>query len=193
MLRRIKLEILEWIEFIISVIPGSIGNRIRRFWYMFRFKNKKKVMIESGCEFRAPRNINFLDHGVIIGKNCFFTAEGGVIEIDANSAFNRNAHINASVGGKIKLGKFVIVGPNTVMRTSGHNYSNPLVPIRYQGHIIKNITIDDDVWIGSNVIILGGVNIGRGAVIGAGAVVTTDIPQYAIAVGVPAKVIKYRN
>lgn len=54
------------------------------------------------------------------------------------------------------------------------------------------IVIEDDVWIGESAIIMSGVHIGRGAVIGAGAVVTKDIPPYAVAVGVPAKVIKYR-
>ena len=65
-------------------------------------------MIESGCEFMGAKSINFLEDGIIVGKNCFFTAEGGSIEIGAHSAFNRNVHVNASVGGKIKLGKFVI-------------------------------------------------------------------------------------
>lgn len=56
----------------------------------------------------------------------------------------------------------------------------------------KPVTIGNDVWIGTRVIIMGGVKIGNGAVIGAGAIVTKDVPDYAIAVGVPAKVVKYR-
>lgn len=56
----------------------------------------------------------------------------------------------------------------------------------------KLVTIGNDVWIGTRVIIMGGVKIGNGAVIGAGAIVTKDVPDYAIAVGVPAKVVKYR-
>ena len=55
-----------------------------------------------------------------------------------------------------------------------------------------NISIDDDVWIGQNAIVMSGVHIGQGAVVGAGAVVTKDVPPYAIVCGVPAKVIKYR-
>lgn len=55
-----------------------------------------------------------------------------------------------------------------------------------------NITIGNDVWIGNNVIIMNNVNIGNGAIIGAGAIVTDNIPPYAIAVGVPARIIKYR-
>lgn len=63
----------------------------------------------------------------------------------------------------------------------------------FEKHIAsKKTKIGNDVWIGQNAVIMAGVNIGDGAVIGAGAVVTKDIPDYAIAVGVPAKVIKYR-
>ena len=58
--------------------------------------------------------------------------------------------------------------------------------------IIKKTKIGNDVWVGENAIILAGVNIGDGAIIGAGAVVTKDVPPYAIVVGVPAKIIKYR-
>lgn len=56
----------------------------------------------------------------------------------------------------------------------------------------KRISIGHDVWIGSKVIVMGGVNIGNGAVVGCGAIVTKDIPDYAVVVGVPAKIIKYR-
>jgi acetyltransferase-like isoleucine patch superfamily enzyme len=59
-------------------------------------------------------------------------------------------------------------------------------------YIPKPVTIEDDVWIGSNAIILPGVRIGKGSVIGAGSIVTSDIPPYALAYGTPAKVMKYR-
>jgi acetyltransferase-like isoleucine patch superfamily enzyme len=55
------------------------------------------------------------------------------------------------------------------------------------------VLIEDDCWIGANAVILGGVHIGRGAIVGAGAVVTKDVPSMAIAVGVPARVRKYRG
>ena len=59
--------------------------------------------------------------------------------------------------------------------------------------VLGSVTVEDDVWIGSNCVILPGVTIGCGSVIGAGAVVTKDIPPYSIAVGVPAKVLKQRK
>jgi acetyltransferase-like isoleucine patch superfamily enzyme len=62
--------------------------------------------------------------------------------------------------------------------------------VHFENH--KPVTIGNDVWIGMNAIIMDGINIGDGAVIGAGAVVTRDVPPFAVAVGVPARVIKYR-
>jgi galactoside O-acetyltransferase len=133
-------------------------------------------------------------HGVVgIGLGSFFAADGGSIEVGDNTAFNTGVHINASVGGKIVIGQWCIVGPNVVMRTAGHNYADPREFIRKQGHTARDIRIDEDVWIGANAVILGGVHIGKGAVIGAGAVVTKDVPPLGVAVGVPAKVIKFRG
>ena len=79
------------------------------------------------------------------------------------------------------------------MRTASHCFETKEVNIREQGHQIADILIEDDCWIGANAINIGGVHIGRGSIIGAGAVVTKDIPSMAIVVGVPAKVLKYRG
>jgi galactoside O-acetyltransferase len=102
-------------------------------------------------------------------------------------------HINASVGGAIRIGQQCLIGPNVVMRTAGHRFDDPRLPIRDQGHVVRDITIDDNVWIGAGAIILGGVHICEGAVIGAGAVVVRNVAAMAIAVGVPAKVIGSRK
>jgi galactoside O-acetyltransferase len=179
-------------EFLIGSWPGRIGNNLRNFWYRNYFSQKQKISISTGCEFISPENMWF-NQDVSIGKNSFFTADGGFIEVGSNSAFNMNTHINASVGGKISIGDFVLIGPNVVMRTADHQFARLDIVIRKQGHVVKNIVIGNDVWIGANAIITGGVTIGDGAVVGAGAVVTRDIPPMAIAVGIPAKVIKYRN
>jgi galactoside O-acetyltransferase len=137
-------------------------------------------------------NISF--EGVVgIGANSFFSARGGSIRIGNNSFFNRDVHINADIGGQIVIGENCLIGPKVVMRTASHCFEKKEVNIREQGHQIADILIEHDCWIGANAIILGGVHIGRGSIIGAGAVVTKDIPSMAIAVGVPAKVIKYRG
>ena len=77
----------------------------------------------------------------------------------------------------------------------GHKYNRLDIPIGHQGAEPKTpLTIDDDVWIGARAMILPGCkHIGKGVIVGAGSVVTKDIPDYAIVGGNPARVIKYRN
>ena len=173
-------------------MPGRLGGGVRRLWLSRRFRTNVKMSCSAGCEFSGAANISF--EGVVgIGSNGFFSARGGLIRIGNNSSFNRDVHINADVGGQIIIGDNCLIGPKVVMRTANHRFEIKEVNIREQGHQIADILIEDDCWIGANAIILGGVHIGKGAIIGAGAVVTKDIPSMAIAVGVPAKVLKYRG
>ena len=87
------------------------------------------------------------------------------------------------------------MAPYVTVLGAGHRFMNKSIPIGQQGNFDKTcLTIGDDVWIGRNVIILPGCKqIGKGAVIGAGSVVTHDVPEYAVIGGNPAKVIKYRE
>jgi galactoside O-acetyltransferase len=86
----------------------------------------------------------------------------------------------------------VLIGPNTVIRASNHNYNRVDIPIRDQGHSGGKIVIEDDVWIGSNAVITPDVVIGKGAIVGAGAVVVHDVSPYDIVGGVPAVTIGKR-
>lgn len=95
--------------------------------------------------------------------------------------------------GKVTIGDNFHSGTECMMITSIHNYdSGEAIP--YDNTFIsRDIVIEDNVWLGSRVIVLGGVRIGEGAIIQAGSVVVSDIPRYAIAGGHPAKVFKTRN
>lgn len=97
------------------------------------------------------------------------------------------------IHSNVKIGSNVIMGPDVKIYSRNHNYSSLEVPIQYQGKIQKATRIGDDVWIGANVIILPGVNVGNHVVIGAGAVVSKDIPDYAVVGGNPATIIKMRK
>mgnify|MGYP001593905565 CR=1 FL=1 len=119
--------------------------------------------------------------------------------VGENTLYNGNIAISGT--GIIKIGKYCAIGPNLSIISSNHNYNLPcLQKTLYQENfnehpkdIIKGETIiGNDVWFGQNVVVLSGVKIGNGACIGAGSVVVKDIPDYAIAAGVPAKVIRYR-
>lgn len=101
--------------------------------------------------------------------------------------------IGASIGGRVVIGNDVMMGPNCTIYTRNHRFDDITTTMRGQGFQEERpVTIEDDVWIGGHVIILPGVTIGHGAIVGAGAVVSKDVPPYAIAAGNPARVVKYR-
>lgn len=121
-------------------------------------------------------------------KWCFRTAWGG-ISIGSGSGLG----VNCLVHGPLEIGNKVMMGPDVVILTHTHNIDRTDIPMGDQGSRVAKVTIGNDVWIGMRTIIMPGVKIGNGAVIGAGAVVTKDVPDYAIVGGVPAKIIKYRK
>ena len=102
--------------------------------------------------------------------------------------FTANFNVTILDGAPVTFGDYCMVGPGTLIATTGH-------PLTAQGRrerlaISKPITIGNDVWIGGNCTILGGVVIGDNVVVAAGAVVTKDVPSNCVVAGIPAKVIK---
>ncbi len=95
--------------------------------------------------------------------------------------------------GPITIGNDVMMGPDVTILTGSHETSDTTRPMRLQGGSIRPVVIEDDVWIGMRAIILPGVRIGTGAIIGAAAVVTRDVPPFAVVAGVPARVLRYRT
>jgi len=98
-----------------------------------------------------------------------------------------------TTGGGVEIGARTLVGYRTQILSSNHAIPPAGQRIFDAGHSNKAVLIGEDVWIGANCIILPGVSIGAGAVVGAGSVVTKDIPANCIAAGCPAKVIKERQ
>lgn len=118
----------------------------------------------------------------------FGSGEGIVIGDDSGIG------VNCKVRGPLSIGNCVMMGPEVIILTSIHNFDDVTVPMCKQSNSEKKkVTIGNDVWIGTRVIIMSGVTIGNGCIVGAGAVVTKDVPDYAIVGGVPAKIIRYRK
>jgi galactoside O-acetyltransferase len=105
-----------------------------------------------------------------------------------------NHHVSLLAGeNEIVIGNYVQIGPNVSIMSATHKHDRVDIPMYEQkGYISETVIIEDDVWIGLNVIILPGVVIHKGAIIAAGAVVTKDVNPYTIVGGVPAKYIKSR-
>lgn len=112
-----------------------------------------------------------------------------------DSEIGDNSGIGAySQVGVVNIGNNVMMGTHCLILSQNHRYNDLSIPMCQQGfQEHKPVIIDDDVWIGSRVILLPGVRVGHGAIIGAGAVVTKDVEPYSIVAGNPAKVIGRRN
>lgn len=139
----------------------------------------------------AFRDINLGNH-CCLGVGIFFnTGANSSIIIGNNVSINDYVYISAVYG--IEIGDDSRIGEFVSIRDNDHAFSDPNRPIYSQGFTGKSIKIGSDVWIGRGVFIGKGVEIGNSAVIGANSVVTKSIPPFAVAVGNPAKVIKYRQ
>lgn len=165
----------------VTLMPDS--KIFTKFRYLY-YKNK----VNTSGEFQSSALFK-------ISANC---AEGRGkthkdVSIGKNCSFNRNVYIDAGEKGTIIIGDNVMIGPNTLLRAEDHRFDRTDIPMCEQGHNSGKIIIENDVWIGANAVITRDVTIGTGSVIGAGAVVTHDIPPYSVAVGVPARVIKSRK
>lgn len=145
---------------------ADFARKFRVFW-------AKKIIV-------CGKNVN-------IEQNAYFTP--GVTLGD-----NSGIGIDCEVYGPVTIGNDVMMGPEVVIYTSGHNFDRTDIPMMEQGFTnAESVTIGNDVWIGRRVMIMPGVTIGDGCIIGAGAVVTKDIPPYSVAGGVPARVLKKRK
>lgn len=140
--------------------------------------------IRRGC---ARHIIAGCGKDVNIEKQAYFTPE---LRIGDRSGVG----IRCEMNGPVTIGNDVMMGPEVVVYTRGHNYDRSDIPMMDQGMTeAEPVVIGNDVWIGRRAIIMPGVTIGDGSVIGAGAVVTKDVPPYAVVGGVPAKILKVRN
>jgi len=128
----------------------------------------ESVNIEHGAEFGSGR-------GIAIGNN------SGI-------------GIDSILSDGVSIGENVMMGPRCMFFPTDHSFENSELPMRAQGYQPKRpIQVGNDVWIGAGVIVLGGVKIGDGSILAAGAVITKDVPSKAIAGGNPASVIRFRT
>lgn len=189
--QRIKAALGELWTALFGWIPTPAGTLLRGLCWKYCFRQCGRVRFATGVSFAGMGSMSFGD-GVRIGRGCVLTAQDGTLEMADRAALSPNVHVSAD-SGTIIIGRCTAVGPGTVIRAANHRFDGCDIPIMEQGHVPGKIVIGDDVWIGANCVITPDVTIGNGAVIGAGAVVTHDVPPFAIAAGVPARVIGDRR
>jgi maltose O-acetyltransferase len=174
MLAKIYYTILEvFYCYLLTNMPTFVGIKLR-FWFW-------KLLLKEN-----------LGNGVIFGNNVII-GSSKLVKIGQNSRIGGNVLLGFGIGGRITIGKDALIAESVVFVNFQHEYRDKTQPYNLQGNILpyKDTFIGDNVWIGSRVIVMDGIKIGNNAIIGAGAVVTRDVPENTIFAGVPAKLIKY--
>jgi acetyltransferase-like isoleucine patch superfamily enzyme len=151
-------------------LPGPEGMVLRGLLYRLLLKRcGKRLMLYPGVRL-------MFTHRLSVGERV---------------AMNIGVYIDA--GGEVEIGDHVMIGPYCMISSRDHSVVANGIPMCFQPHIHRKIVIGNDVWIGGNSSIRSGVTLGDGCVIGAGAVVTKDVPAKAIVGGIPARILRYRD
>lgn len=201
----------EIIILLFSWIPGAVGFFLRKIFYPFLFKRVcKGVVFGRNITLRHPHKIyigdnSFIDDNVVldakgeenegirigknayVGRNTILSCKEGSIVLDDYCNISANCSLLSET--KITLGKYCFLAGNCYLVAGGnHSFEQTDVPIMFQPSYSKGgISIGEDVWLGAGVIVLDGISVGKGTVVGAGSVVTSSLPEYSVAVGIPAR------
>ncbi|WP_416670509.1 acyltransferase [Egbenema bharatensis] len=213
----------QWVrlkEIIVTTSLGWIpklllGEILRsRLYRVILLRLGRSVFIQDGVELLGSNQIR-LDDRVFLFRGVRLNAQGenNLLRLRKGVALERGVdigsmdHTTIDIGdrtfigpyvyivgtGNIKIGQDCMIACQSGIIANQHRFDDLSRPIREQGVTKQGIVIEDDCWLGHRVTVLDGVTIGKGSVVGAGAVVTRDIPPYSVAVGVPAKVISRRT
>lgn len=169
-----------------------------------KIRHKSRILIGRTVTIGDNVEINALSkEGIIIGSNVSILRNSiiectGVIRnlgegliIGNNVGIAQNCFIQ--VRGKVIIGNDVIFGPGVSLFSENHIFDNPDLPVSIQGEIRKGVIIGDGVWVGARSVILDGVQIGKNSIIAAGSIVNKEVPPYAVAAGVPARILRIRK
>lgn len=158
----------------------------------------RRLNLEDGCEIvgLSKRGIVFGDRctvgrlATIRPTNVLLDEPGEGLRMGDHSNIGAYSFIGCS--GFIEIGNHVMMGPRVTLLAETHNFADTDRPMKSQGVTRRSICIEDDCWIGAGTQVLPGVTIGHGSIVGAGAVVSHDVPPFSVVAGVPARVLRSR-
>jgi acetyltransferase-like isoleucine patch superfamily enzyme len=164
-----------------------------------RIRLGRSVVISEGCvldgRHAAADTSITLGDSVILSNNVMLSCKNGTIEIGDRVGLNAQAIVQSTNACPVSVGADSVIGQRCLIIGGGsYNLDRLDVPIREQG--IRDdggVSIGEDVWLGGNVTVLGGVTMGRGSVAAAGAVLTRSVDDYTVSMGVPARVVRTRQ
>ena len=171
-----------------------------RYWRFLVFKLRNPhivtrglVFIDKGVEIRARRGYGrmILGRWLHLGVDTALRCHEGTLSVGDKSVLGRGVSVNCYLD--IEIGSSSLFADDVYVSDFDHKFTDLTMPIKDQGISKARVRIDPDVWIGTKATVTSGVVIGQGAVVGANAVVTRDLPAYSVSVGVPARVIKDRR
>lgn len=152
------------------------------------------VVIDDNCLLDAKGSDNAgirIGDGVFVGRNTILSCKNGDITLGERTNIGFNCEVFSA--SNVTLGDDTLIAAYTYLIGGGHNFIDVDKSVREQGRVSYGIRTGVGVWLGAGAKVLDGISIGDHAIVGAGAVVTHDIPEYAVAVGIPAKVTRDRR
>lgn len=210
-----RLQELTVTTFLGNIPRLFLGPQLRSRVYPAIFKSlKRPVYIQEGVELLGSQSISVESKASLFkGVRIDARGIGNSVIIGQDASLQRGVDIRALDRTEVVIGQSTFIGPYVCLTGPGHieigdrcsiaahcgifannhKFSDPTRSPNAQGHTRQGIVIEKECWIGHSVSILDGIRVGEGSVIGAGSVVTRDIPSKSVAVGSPAKVIKNRE
>lgn len=181
----------------IANLYGPFGLKLRQFYWQHQFKHMgKNVLLDIGLVISGPENISIAEY-TWIDSYCRLDGILGEISIGKRVHVAQGCILGGGGGLVIEDYAGIAAGAKIYSHSEaprdGKRMSGPMIPERYKAFVSAPVRIKRDAFIGANALVLPGVTVGEGAVVGANSLVTKDIPDYAVAIGVPAKVIGKRT
>jgi acetyltransferase-like isoleucine patch superfamily enzyme len=210
-----RLLLHELVVTLTSSVPGALGLVLRRTAYRWLLgRVGRNVSFGQNVVLRHPHKVRIGDdvvvddlvvldakgernqgisigNGVFLGRGTILSCKDGDIEL--------GDHVNIGFMSEVFSGSRVVVGRHglfaayTYLVGGGHRFERAETPVLEQGRSSLGITLDENVWLGTGAKVLDGVRIGKNVVVGANAVVNTDLPDGVVAAGVPARIIRKRD